>query len=353
MFFTFKALTAFLVVILPIYPSFASLSGITETTVGEYDETTILEAFVDYSSEDDLYSKETGSIRPNADIALNRDRTGLNELISYTVEQGDSFSRIADKFNISINSILWANNFSKNSILKPGMNIKIPPVSGLVYTVQAWETLQKISEKFAVDASKIADQNRLLVTQELLLWQTILIPGAIRIIDIQKDENESGGLIASNTAAKNAAQNTKTPPAKKSVTLTPKKSALALTIPKGSAGKESYLVKYNGKSKGFVWGNCTYYVATHKNVTWRWNANQWLRNAAAAGVSTGSKPVPGAIISFSGRGYNPYYGHVWIVKSVEGDSIIVSDMNYRKLNEVTVRKIPKNDATIRGYIYVD
>lgn len=188
MFFTFKALAVFLVVILPVYPSFASLSGITETTVGDYDETTILEAFVDNSSENTLYSKETGSIRPNADIALNRDRTGLNELISYTVEQGDSFSKIADKFNISINSILWANNFTKNSILKPGMDIKIPPVSGLVYTVQAGETLQKISEKFDVDITKIADQNRLAVSQELLLGQTLLIPGAIRIIESQREE---------------------------------------------------------------------------------------------------------------------------------------------------------------------
>jgi hypothetical protein len=28
-------------------------------------------------------------------------------------------------------------------------------------------------------------------------------------------------------------------------------------------------------------------------------------------------------------------------------------MNYRKLNEVTVRKVPKSDGAIRWYIYVD
>jgi surface antigen len=61
--------------------------------------------------------------------------------------------------------------------------------------------------------------------------------------------------------------------------------------PAGKPAKDSYLVRYNGNSKGFVWGNCTYYVATHKNVTWRGNANQWLRNAAAAGVATGNKPA--------------------------------------------------------------
>lgn len=94
-------------------------------------------------------------------------------------------------------------------------------------------------------------------------------------------------------------------------------------------------------------------MALNKNVTWRGNANQWIRNAAAAGVPTGSKPVPGAIVSFSGPGYNGYYGHVGIVVDIDGSDIIVKDMNYRKLNEVTVRRVPANHSSIRGYIYTD
>lgn len=124
-------------------------------------------------------------------------------------------------------------------------------------------------------------------------------------------------------------------------------------IKKGTPGKDSYLVAYNGKAKGFAWGNCTYFVATHKNVTWRGNANAWLRNAAAAGVSTGTKPATGAIISLAGGGYNPYYGHVGIVVDVDGDDLIIKDMNYRRLNEVTVRRISSDDRSIRGYIYTD
>lgn len=94
-------------------------------------------------------------------------------------------------------------------------------------------------------------------------------------------------------------------------------------------------------------------MANHKSVTWRGNANQWLRNAKAAGVPTGSKPAVGAIVSFSGGGYNPYYGHVGIVVDIDGDDIIVKDMNYRRLNEVTIRRVAKDDNAIRGYIYSD
>jgi surface antigen len=117
--------------------------------------------------------------------------------------------------------------------------------------------------------------------------------------------------------------------------------------------KSRYLIKYTGKGRGFVAGNCTWYVAANKSVNWRGNANRWMANARAAGAKTGYKAVPGAIVQFSGRGYNRYYGHVGIVADVTDEYIIVKDMNYRGLYEVTIRKIKKNDASIDGYIYID
>lgn len=78
-----------------------------------------------------------------------------------------------------------------------------------------------------------------------------------------------------------------------------------------------------------------------------------MRNARAKGHPTGSAPKLGAIVQFEWRGYNPYYGHVGIVIDVTATHIIVSDMNYRRLGEVTTRKVPINDRTIQWYIYVD
>lgn len=343
---TFKIVALLFAFILPIYPTFGNISGISESNVGDYDNSTIITSY-DESIEDSSFSKETGFIRPDSDINSDRDTGGMNELIPYVVESGDSFSSIADKFNISINSVIWANNFTKSSILKPGITIKIPPVSGLAYKVQPGETVAMVAEKFKVSADKIRDQNGLDAKQELLLDQDLLIPGAIRIAEVQKK------VVSPEVFAVNSIKDAKSV-AQKPVNNIKKPAAATIAAPKDKSNtKGSYLVKYNGKSKGFAWGNCTYYVALNKNVTWRGNANQWLRNAAAAGVATGSKPVPGAIVAFSGRGYNPYYGHVGIVVDIDGDDIIVKDMNYRRLNEVTVRRIPTNNSTIRGYIYVD
>lgn len=321
------------------------MSGITETSVGDYDNSTIITSY-DEAPEDSSFSRETGFIRPDGDLTTDRDVDGMNELIPYIVEKGDSFSSIADKFNISINSVIWANNFTKSTVLKPGAVIKIPPVSGLAYKVQAGETVAMVAEKFKVTADKIRDQNGLEANQELLLDQNLLIPGAIRIIEIQKKDPTVEALAVN--AAKDAGKKPATATGKKPVVAT-----IAAPTKKKNTTKGSYLVKYNGNSKGFAWGNCTYYVALNKKVTWRGNANQWMRNAAAAGVATGSKPVAGSIVSFSGHGYNGYYGHVGIVVDIDGDDIIVKDMNYRRLNEVTVRRIPANHSSIRGYIYVD
>jgi surface antigen len=78
-----------------------------------------------------------------------------------------------------------------------------------------------------------------------------------------------------------------------------------------------------------------------------------MRNARAQWEKTWSTPVVGSIVQFTGAGYNRYYWHVGIVSGIEGDHIIVKDMNYRWLYEVTIRKVPKNDPAIDGYIYVD
>jgi membrane-bound lytic murein transglycosylase D len=44
----------------------------------------------------------------------------------HTVEQGDSFWSISQKYNIDIDSLLAANNMTKNSKLLPGKRILLP-----------------------------------------------------------------------------------------------------------------------------------------------------------------------------------------------------------------------------------
>lgn len=319
----FKIFSLLIVVILPIYPSFWAIGLNEETAVGNYDETTIITSYEWDSEDSSIFSKESGFIKSNSTLDDTRDVNGINKLLSYTIQSGDSLGSIASKFNISINSIIWANNFSSNAILHPNDIIKVPPITGLAYTVAPGDTIESLAQKYKVDATKITAQNKLSLKQELLIWQQLLIPWALKI----------------------------TPPV--IVKKADPKKKLFVKAPLKKVATKTYATAYTWKGNKFAWGNCTYFVANHKNVTWRGNANAWLRNAAAAGVPTGGNPSPWAIITFQGGWYNPYYGHVGIVVDVDGDDVVVKDMNYRRLNEITLRRISKNDSSIRWYIYTD
>lgn len=317
----FKFFSLLVVLILPVYPSFWAFGLNEETAVGNYDETTIITAYEGDSEDSSIFSKESGFIKSNSTLDDTRDVSGTNKLLSYTVQDGDSLGDIASKFNVSINSIIWANNFDTDTVLHPGDIIKIPPVTGLTYVVVAGDTIEGLAQKYKVEVNKITEQNKLALKQELLIGQQLLLPGAIKI----------------------------SPP--KIVPKEDIKKKLFVKAPPKKTTNKTYATGYTGKGSKFAWGNCTYFVANHKNVTWHGNANAWLRNAAAAGVPTGSNPAPGAIISFQWSGYNPYYGHVGLVVDVDGDDVVIKDMNYRRLNEVTIRRVSRDDPSIRGYIY--
>lgn len=82
-------------------------------------------------------------------------------VVTYTVQRGDTLSTIAQKFSqknnsISVNSIEWLNNMNSDSVTV-GDQIKIPPVSGVVYTVQSGDTIYSIAKKYNTNPQKIAD----------------------------------------------------------------------------------------------------------------------------------------------------------------------------------------------------
>lgn len=341
----FKLLSLVVILILPIYPSFGEAAR-TETAVGNYDASSIILSYEgDDGTATTVFSRDSGFVRPVSFLSDARDTSGMNQLMTYTVKSGDSFASIANKFRITEDSIVWANNLSHSSTLKPGQTLQIPPVSGSVYHVNVGDSVQTIASAFGVDSAAIVSQNNLVPGADIHPGDTLIIPGASRVLTMVTQPTPTVDSTVTTQSKPIANAKAKTLAQKVS-----KKSKLKVaSIPKAVA----YAMDYTGEGTKFAWGNCTYFVANHKHITWRGNANEWLSNAAAAGVPTGNKPVPGAIISFRGSGYNSYYGHVGLVVDTDGDDVIIKDMNYRRLNEVTIRRVSKDDPSIRGYIYTD
>ena len=96
---------------------------------------------------------------------------------TYAVREGDSLSEIADMFDVSMNTILWANNLSSKEAVRPGMTLVILPVSGIRHTVANGDTLASLAKKYRSDADEIASYNGISRAGDLTSGATVIIPG--------------------------------------------------------------------------------------------------------------------------------------------------------------------------------
>ncbi len=81
------------------------------------------------------------------------------DVLKYTVQPGDNVSGIAEKFEISPDSVLWANPKLEDNpdLLSVGQGLNIPPVSGVLVLVQNGDAVQKFADKYK-PAKKRADE---------------------------------------------------------------------------------------------------------------------------------------------------------------------------------------------------
>lgn len=99
------------------------------------------------------------------------------KVVDYMVQGGDTISTIADTFNISTNSVLWANGLTEFTLIKPGQTLKIPPVSGVIYQVAKGDTVANIAKKYNVSDEVVLQFNRLADASLISSGQTLIIPG--------------------------------------------------------------------------------------------------------------------------------------------------------------------------------
>jgi len=79
-----------------------------------------------------------------------------DKIENYPVRSGDTLASIARKFDISVDTIKWANDL-KSDTIKPGQNLKIPPITGVVHTVKSGDTIYTIAKKYKTNAQTIVN----------------------------------------------------------------------------------------------------------------------------------------------------------------------------------------------------
>lgn len=99
------------------------------------------------------------------------------EWSSYKVERGDTVSKIADRFAISMDAIIASNNISNARRLREGEILRIPNMDGIPYTVKKGDSLSKISVSMGVPLEVILDANDIR-SDAITQGETLIIPGA-------------------------------------------------------------------------------------------------------------------------------------------------------------------------------
>lgn len=137
---------------------------------------------------------------------------------SYTVQEGDCLWTVANKFNVSIESIKSASNLSSD-LLQVGQDLVIPDSTGLTstppasrpaaassYTVASGDCLWLIADRFGTSTEAIMSANSL-ASDQLYPGQTLIIPagsyqpvsrGNVTRPEIQSDASngaETGELV--------------------------------------------------------------------------------------------------------------------------------------------------------------
>lgn len=95
----------------------------------------------------------------------------------YTVADGDTLGGIADRYGLSLSTLLWANNLTFRSTIRPGQSLNIPPVDGVLYTVKKGDTVNKIANSYGSDAEQIISFNKLASADDLRVGDELMLPG--------------------------------------------------------------------------------------------------------------------------------------------------------------------------------
>ncbi|MCH7730519.1 M23 family metallopeptidase [Patescibacteria group bacterium] len=106
-----------------------------------------------------------------------------DKIIGYTVSEGDTVSGVAEKFGVSEETVLWQNDLTKTSKIKPGQTLEILPVTGVSHKVGKGDTVYSIAKKFDTSPQAVVDFPYNTFTNdetfELAIGQLIIVPDGV------------------------------------------------------------------------------------------------------------------------------------------------------------------------------
>lgn len=127
-----------------------------------------------------------------------------DQISVYVVREGDTLSQIANMFEVSSNTIRWANDFSGD--IQPGQQLVILPVTGVKHKVKNGGTVSDLAELYKADPREIALFNGISVGTRLEAGMEILVPNGELHVEEKKTSKKvaakSGGSSSSSSSSR-------------------------------------------------------------------------------------------------------------------------------------------------------
>lgn len=110
------------------------------------------------------------------------------QVLTYTVQAGDTLWSIAAQFNLDVDTLRWSNPALERDpdVLSVGTQLVILPVVGAYHLVEQGETLSSIAERYHVTEAAIRDfpLNHLSQGEALAAGQPLMVPNGRHVVTL-------------------------------------------------------------------------------------------------------------------------------------------------------------------------
>ncbi len=124
-----------------------------------------------------------GLVRAPVPITLIPERPN-NDLKTHTVQAGDTLYDIADKYHITADTLVWANNLEDNpDLLRLGQQLVILPIDGVLHQVAQGDTIDSIAKKYKVGAADIIGYSWNQIDPQnptIAVGQKLIVPAGVK-----------------------------------------------------------------------------------------------------------------------------------------------------------------------------
>ncbi len=119
----------------------------------------------------------SGSAEPTASPTAEASQAARKQIITHEVKEGETLSDLADRYGVTVATIVQANGLADENDLVVGQQLRVPPVSGTLHRVREGDTVESIAALYNADVEAIVAANGIADPNSLALDQELLVPG--------------------------------------------------------------------------------------------------------------------------------------------------------------------------------